>query len=114
MKPQNLRQDFLRPAKNLRKDTTLGTINQINHTEINRMEARYQEITIGEQICKKLKDIHFNDVPWSECYKDVAEKFSALKVIARKFYANKDELEMLKELAKYSIMDIKEMYNCST
>ena len=41
----------------------------------------------------------------------VAKQFTELKSIARKFYCDKDELGILKELEKYSENDIKEMIN---
>lgn len=70
------------------------------------MEAKYPEITLGEPVCEKLKDIFYPDKHWSSCVYAVANKFSALKVIARKFYTGKTELEMLRELSRYTKEDI--------
>jgi predicted nuclease of restriction endonuclease-like RecB superfamily len=56
-----------------------------------------------------LKAIYHNDAHWSECYQKVAERFTLLKKIARKFYAGKTEVEMLSELTRYSKDDINDM-----
>lgn len=70
-------------------------------------------------MCEKLKIIYFNDVHWQACYKQVANKFTELKQIMRKFY-NTDknnfdsEIEMLKELSKFSKESIKEALESST
>jgi len=72
----------------------------------NRMEAKFQEITLGETVCAKLKIMYFKDTHWSKCVDDVAKKFTQLKAIARKFYIDKSELEMLKEISRYSKEDI--------
>jgi len=65
---------------------------------------------LGTPICMKLKNIYFSDKKWPECYKEVASKFTQLKRVARKFYTDKSELEMLKEIAKYSENDLKDTY----
>ena len=70
------------------------------------MEAKYPEITLGENICIKLKEIYFKDIPWVECYREVAKKLSELKVIGKKFYVDKNIIEVLTELNKYSHQDI--------
>lgn len=75
------------------------------------MEAKLPEITLAETICEKLKQIYFHNVPWSECYKQVELKFTKLKLLARKVYGNKTERDMLSELTKYSMEDIKDAIN---
>jgi hypothetical protein len=79
------------------------------------------EITLGEQICIKIKNIYYRDICWSKCYRDVSNKFDQLKRVARKFYsvehktarfyANKEELEMLKKLSRYSEEAIKDAFD---
>jgi hypothetical protein len=70
------------------------------------MEAKYPEITLGEPVCAKLKDIYFSAKEWHACYRDVAAKFNEFKNIARKFYSGKSDKEMLTELVKYTKEDI--------
>jgi hypothetical protein len=68
-------------------------------------------------VCEKLKVIYFKDLPWVDCYKTIAQRFTELKKIARKFYYDKNEIEILKELNKYThnaIKDAFEMAECST
>jgi hypothetical protein len=77
--------------------------------EPQRREPKYPEITLGEMVCEKLKAIYHTDDPWQKCYMQVAQRFTDLKRIARKFYCDKDELEMLQELVRYSEKDIQEM-----
>ena len=66
-------------------------------------------MNLGQTVCEKLKAIYHIDTHWSKCYQDVAERFTKLKRIARKFYADKSELEMLKEIARYPENDIKDI-----
>lgn len=74
------------------------------------MDAKYPEINLGSTICTKLKQIYFPDEYWAKCYKHVAQKFSELKRIMNKFYTEKTELEILRELQRYSEADIKEAF----
>lgn len=75
------------------------------------MEAKLPEITLGETACRKLKDIYFKDEKWPDCYKKVAEKFTELRCIGRNFYGYETELEIIKELARYSEKDILEAFD---
>jgi hypothetical protein len=75
------------------------------------MEAKLIEITLGEDICRKLKGLYFADIPWIDCHQDVAKKFSALKVVARRFYVGLTETQMLEELARYQNQDIADAYS---
>lgn len=79
-----------------------------------RPPAKLREITVGEMICEKLYSLYFSTTPWAVCYALVAKKFSALKIIARKFYSDKSEIDMLIELNKYSIDDIADAFASST
>lgn len=78
---------------------------------MNRMDAVIPEINFGTSICEKLKNIYFSEKPWNECYKEVAKKFTELKIHARKFYFDKNDIEILSELLKYGQDDIKEMFH---
>jgi len=75
------------------------------------MDAKLPEINLGAAVCERLRTLYHGTKPWGDCFKEVAQKFTELKVIARKFYCDKTELEMLREIARYSIDDIKEMFN---
>ncbi len=78
------------------------------------MEAKYPEINLGAEICEKLKIIYFSNIAWPECYKDISIKFTELKKIMRKFYTEKSDLDILKELIKYDTMDIEDVFNLSS
>jgi hypothetical protein len=75
------------------------------------MEAKMVDITLGETVCEKLKALYFKDSPWPECYQQVADRFTELKRHARQFYAGQGDVDILKELIKYSTHDIDEMYH---
>jgi hypothetical protein len=55
------------------------------------MQSRYsekvKEISLGEPICIKLKQIYYPETNWFQCYKDVGKKFTELKKKARLFYS---------------------------
>lgn len=74
------------------------------------MDAKLPDITLGETVCIMLKRMYFPDTPWQECYKDVANKFSELKAVMRKFYTGKTDLEILHEIRRYSEDDISEAF----
>lgn len=78
---------------------------------MSRTEAKLIEITLGESICEKLKLLYFRDAPWPDCVGKVAAKFSALKVRGRQFYIGKSDVDILRELIKYSTSDIDEMFH---
>jgi hypothetical protein len=61
-------------------------------------------------VCEKLKVIYFKDLPWVDCYKSIAQRFTELKSIARKFYMDKNEFEILQELSKYTERGISEAF----
>lgn len=70
------------------------------------MEAKYQEITLGEASCTKIKQLYYPDTSWQASHKLVAIKFSHLKMIMKKFYTDKTTIEILQELQRYSHKDI--------
>lgn len=77
----------------------------------NRREAIYVEIRLGEPICEKLRTIYHDGQHWQICYKDVANKFSLLKAKMKKFYTDKDNEQILRELSHYSESDIRDAIN---
>ena len=50
--------------------------------------------------------MYFNDNSWFECHSKVSLKFTELKRIMRKFYTDKCDEDILKELLRYSPSDI--------
>jgi DNA topoisomerase IB len=76
-----------------------------------RKEAKHEEIALGETICVKLRNIYHSGIPWVDCHKAVAHKFSALKAISRKFYVGKTDIEILKELYIYDHKSLEEAFN---
>lgn len=75
------------------------------------MEAKYEEITLGEPICIKIKQIYFSDVPWHKCYRQVADKFTVFKRILRKFYSIINNVELLKKTLQFSEKDIMDVFS---
>ena len=73
-------------------------------------EILKQIINLGAPICERIKQIYYPDKPWVECYKQVSTKFTQLKTIAKNFYTDKNEREILMELTKYSHDDIRDCF----
>ncbi len=71
----------------------------------------YPEITLGENICRKLKEMYFSDKSWPECYKDVAKKLSELKTKMKQFYNVPSNEQALKILQTFSEKDIQEVFD---
>jgi hypothetical protein len=74
------------------------------------MEAKHPEITLGEPICEKIKNIYHANKSWQACYKQVSEKFTILKRLMRKIYPDKDILELLREINKFDTMSYQEIF----
>lgn len=70
--------------------------------------AKYQEIELGARICRVIRNSLYIDKPWIECHKLIAMRFTMLKQLSRKQYADKTEIEMLQWLGKYSEDDIRD------
>jgi hypothetical protein len=77
------------------------------------MEAKYPEILLGATICQKLKELYHPNEPWHACHNKVALRLTELKKIMRKFYADKNDKELLSELVKYNQDDLRDVF-CST
>ena len=75
-----------------------------------KTDSALLEIMLGSPICQKLKMIYHVQSEWNECYKEVAQKFTSLKQIMRKFYIDKTDIELLQELNKYSLEDLKDIF----
>ena len=73
------------------------------------MSQILQEITLGENICQKLKEIYFKDIEWSKCYLEVAKKLTTVKQKMRKLHNTTDTLAVLKLLQKFTPEDLKEV-----
>lgn len=77
-----------------------------------KSEAITIQINLGSPICEKIKQIYYPNEPWIDCYKKISAKFTQLKKIAKNFYTDKDEKQILMELGKYTSDDIKDCMNC--
>lgn len=75
------------------------------------MEAIMPEITLGEIICIRIKQIYFSDESWPDCYQKVANKFTVFKRIMRKIYPDTEIVEILKKVQKFDTMDIQEIFS---
>ena len=75
-----------------------------------RKEAKYPEITLGETVCEKLQDIFCKNRPWPESHKQIVQQFTVLKEIMRKIYADKSDLDILRELSRYSRNDLCDVF----
>ena len=75
------------------------------------MEPKTTEVDLGTIICKNLKEIYFSEKKWPECYMQIAQKFTKLKRIMRKFYSDDKEIDVLRRLRSFSEADIEEASN---
>jgi len=66
-----------------------------------------QEINLGALACRQIKSSYFEKEEWVNCHKDVAKVLTKLKQVCRAFYSGNTELEMLMQVSKYTIDDIK-------
>lgn len=72
---------------------------------------KHEEIELGARVCTLIKKVYFEQELWSKCSNQVATMFSALKVCARKIYAQKTEKEVLSILAMYDDFDIRTAFD---
>jgi hypothetical protein len=102
---------FLQKAvKNCVTKQSLNRIKKSHQLRIYRMDAKFQEIILGEMVCEKLKIIYHSDISWVQAVNLVAAKFSSLKTISRTFYVGMSEVEMLNTISKYSNGDIMDAF----
>lgn len=74
------------------------------------MEAKYEEITVGETVCKRLKAIWHEPAKWEDCYQQVGTRLATLKFILRKFYCTESNVEVLQKAIKYTDQDIMDVF----
>lgn len=67
-------------------------------------------ITLGEPICKKIKQIYFQNESWQKCYKDVGRKFTTLKKIMRNIYTEMSDLDILRKLYQFDTLDFEDAF----
>ena len=73
-----------------------------------RTEAKLPEITLGESICTKLKQIYHLNQPWAQLKHSIPAKLVRLKQTMRTAYPDWDEAMRLRELARFTEQDIRE------
>ena len=66
------------------------------------INQKYTAIELGSPICSKLKQIYYPNHKWADCYKQVGSLFNTIKKNARKFYVDKTDDEISKDLIKYT------------
>ena len=75
------------------------------------MTAKYNEITLGESTCAKIKLLYFELEPWSPLVADkVGKVFKELKSKVREL-TGMDELKVLEALVNFSLDDIRDVLN---
>jgi hypothetical protein len=67
------------------------------------------EINLGAVVCNNLKIIFHQNEAWPECWKEVAKKFTELKIIMKNILPEKNSFEIVQELSKYSVEDLKDV-----
>lgn len=87
----------------------IGSVTGIDEVCMDARVEINEVITLGAAVCEKLKVIFHPDEPWSACHKQVAKRFSELKVKMREFYTDKDDKGILQELVRYSVDDLKDV-----
>lgn len=73
------------------------------------VNARYSAVELGSPICSRLKQIYFPGQKWADCYMQVSDLYTKLKKNAKKFYVGKTDVEILKDLLKYTNDDLVEL-----
>jgi hypothetical protein len=71
-------------------------------------EPRLNEITLGEEICEKLRNIYFPEKKNQEVYKHLARGLATMKTIASVYYPDLPLVERLKKIRSWTEDDIKE------
>lgn len=73
------------------------------------------EINLGANPCRIIKRIYFAEIPWIDCYRDIASKFTQLKQAIRKQASLLSEIEILQYINKFTEEDIIDyLKQCST
>ncbi len=66
------------------------------------------EINLGINPCNLIKRIYFIETSWSDCYREVAVKFTQLKQEIRNKAPLINDIELLQLINKFSEDDIKD------
>ena len=67
-------------------------------------------IELGARVCEQIKKALYKDIPWGDCYKQIANDFSIIKTLnigLRVKYPG--DLEYIKYLGNYGEEDIRDM-----
>ena len=70
------------------------------------MEAKLNQVRLGEAMCSKLRRICHGDKSWGDVWQDVSIKFTILKEKSKIYYPDKDLDSILKELIRWPDEDI--------
>ena len=74
------------------------------------MEAEYTEIELGADVCRRIKDIYYPNIHWSDCHNDIVTKFGLFKKIMKKIYPDDNIIDILKKVHKFDTLDIQEVF----
>ncbi|HMH11460.1 MAG TPA: hypothetical protein VK553_12155 [Candidatus Nitrosopolaris rasttigaisensis] len=88
--------------------TRLNPINDQSYQPAKTGNPINPEITLGEEVCLRLKSIYFSHVHWAECVNEVANMFTKLKKIGRIYHPDLKNDELIKCFRKWTNEDIKE------
>jgi len=73
------------------------------------------KINIGAEICYKIKQIYFQQEPWSmDLAKKVSKKYNSFKEITRKWHLDLKEEQFLKKIREYTKEQIKDCFELYT
>lgn len=73
-------------------------------------EEMYAEVNFGGEICRQLKNIYFpTEKRDAKLANRVALIFSQLKHLAKPYFVDDDQLEMLRKIAHYSTTDFADL-----
>lgn len=67
------------------------------------------QVELGATPCYLIKNIYYPDKAWIDCYKEVANQFTTLKKIIRKKAPLLEELEILRMVSRFTLIDITEI-----
>jgi len=71
-------------------------------------QSAYDEITLGENVCEKIKDIYYPNEDWSKVLNEVAKKYYKLKILIQVSMKQQNEIEVLKLINYMDDNDIRD------